>query len=147
MLSTRDDKWVENRIRWKASRYDLPTVQAFEMDDVPAAHRDWLLAAAEENEVGIPVLVFLGDESRWTLVGTRKVISSCGDNLRQCRLSEIESVRRRVQPTTEKDLECLEVKLREGGVSTIWAPRGGEVFALWSTLEMFCRQPSPNRDQ
>lgn len=140
MLSMHDEDWIEDRIRWKASRYNLPSAgQMWEMSDVPVHWHDRLRAIAEEHDAGTPVLVFLGDNVRWTLVGTRKVVSLCHGSLAQCPLSELERVRRGEQPA-KVDLECLELKLRgREDLAMVWAPRGDALFALWSVLEMFCR--------
>ncbi len=57
---------------------------------------------------------------------------------------DLERVRHRQQPVTEENLECLELKLRDqDGVSTMCAPRGDELFALWSILDMVSQSEMP----
>jgi hypothetical protein len=134
------DDWLENRIRWKAAKHGLPADHTFAFPDLQETHRDDFTRVAEQRGVGKPVLAFLDFGSRWTLLGTRRIVSSYDETLIEVELSEVREVGRRDRDLSKHELEFLrlETKTSDSPI-VVWAPRGREFFALWSILSMLCR--------
>lgn len=136
----RNDDWIENRIRWKAAKHGLPSDHAFAFPDLPETHRDHLTRVAEQRGIGNPVLALLDLGSRWTLLGTRRIVSSYDENLIEVEFSEVRDVGRRDRELQKHELEFLQLETNTSHAPiVVWAARGREFFAVWNILRMLCR--------
>lgn len=141
------DDWIENRILWKAGKHSLPSGHTHLFTDLPAADRGPFETAAAQSHLGRPILVFSGSPDLWTVLGTRKIMSQHHGRLHVFPLRQLVSVGPRDNPRPwwsneqirnwKGSWEYLLLKRTWWRSSTIWVPRGGEAFALWSILRMF----------
>ena len=140
-----NDQWIDQRIRWRAGKHGLPTHQTFLFPNLPDTHRAMLISIAEDHGVGMPVLAFI-DGSRWTLVGTQRIVSCHDDEMVICDLTAISDVdidedyRTDANPSESNYLKIF--KKEEHEPAMIWAPRGSECFALWNILLMLSKLKS-----
>jgi hypothetical protein len=135
-LATKDDNWIENRILWKASKNGLPGRHTFAYPDWPAS----TIQCAEFYCIGKPVLAFIGDNTRWTLLGTQKLLSSYDEKVIVLSLVEMESVSYFTRDLEKQEMEYLSLTAKgQGDKVIIWAPKGNEYFTLFGILLMFCQ--------
>jgi hypothetical protein len=130
--------FVQDRIRWRAAKQGLPAGCCIDYLQASAVQRTSVSAAVHDDAGG--VLLFWGDESRWTLLTDTFVASWHHRTLHRCALDEIRKEVRlsRVDHEGAEDLkrEAEYIYLRLPNIS-VWASGGRELFALMNVLLMF----------
>jgi len=134
MIPMLDDDFIAGRIRWRASKHGLPNYDTHEFADAP----DVVQAAVNEvcagYDAGLLVLVFGNTSDRWTVIGTRAVVSYYGEAVHHCPLSQIVDFDRSKPFVRKQDMEYFDVTLTDTSTVRIWGPRGSQFSALWNIL-------------
>ena len=69
------DEILEERILWFAARNDLPKRNALLFKDLKPEDQEKFYSIIRAAEIGFPVVLFLAKKGKWSLLGTRKVVS------------------------------------------------------------------------
>ena len=132
------DDWIADRIRHRATRGGHPGGHTWLFPEVPEEARETLLHMAATRQIGTPVLVMMDPPDRWTLLGTRKILS-----MDRGRFSRFELARLRDIDPQNRDVKPGELeRLRLRGTwpwerAIIWGPQGNEIYTWWNMLQMF----------
>ncbi len=88
------------------------------------------------SDSGVPVLLTVCDASRWTLLGTRRIISCYGGTQPQSDIAEIASVRWPAGKTDAEKRACdsLEIVHNNNTRVNVWIPAGIEFYAYFNIL-------------
>lgn len=129
-----DDAFIAGRIRWRASKHGLPDHDTYEFADAPDAVRSSFDDICRDHDIGLAVLVFGNAPERWTVIGTRAVISHYDGAVHHCELSQIADFDSGMPRVPKKEMEYLNVTLNDSSLVRLWGPRGSQFFALWSIL-------------
>lgn len=148
----RTDKFIINRLTWKARQYNLPTKFAFFSTDLPQKLQTYLNSQVDKEKSGTPVLFFTKLTKEWTLVCTQQVV--CNDNEKTF-LINIGDIKQ-ILPTTfdptlvgqhitvdismkKTEWETIKIIDREGNFHILHADAGKDLFSLWNILLMAVR--------
>jgi hypothetical protein len=134
-MQSQSDEWIENQVIQNLRKHGLPGQSTRLYDEHDAVIPTELKDYAASNMVGRPVVAFIGDQSRWTLLGTQKIASKNVDTLTEVLLDQIQEIHEfpRGMPK-ECGCEYLEVVDRHKRSHIIWGPVGSQFYALWNTL-------------
>ena len=69
------DEVLEERILWFAARNYLPNRKALVFNDLKPEDQEKFYSIIRTVEIGFPVMLFLAKKGKWTLFGTRKIVS------------------------------------------------------------------------
>ena len=69
------DEFLENRILWRAGINDLPSKNGLFFKDLNDSEKAIFEGVMQSSVIGIPVLLFLSKNRKWTLFGTRKLVT------------------------------------------------------------------------
>ena len=69
------DEFLENRILWRAGINDLPSKNGLFFKDLNDSEKAIFEGVMQSSAIGIPVLLFLSKNRKWTLFGTRKLVT------------------------------------------------------------------------
>ena len=143
--------FIENRIKWAASKHGLPTANSFFFEDLESNVRNKYLDRLKDYEIGNSVLLFKDENENWTIVGTDKVAWGSETELKIIPHNEIH----RMQPKQLKDVKEKVKFVRDVSKKSDWhelsvtdnlnnetiltAQKGGDFFALWNILLMLGR--------
>jgi hypothetical protein len=108
-----------------------------------------LKAVVDGRELGIPVACCVGDDSHWTLLGTRGMASSGLDRMVAVAFGDIRRISVSVSldayyaenPSREKSLtaEFLIIEDQIGNLNYCWFSTHIELFAFWNILRRLSR--------
>ena len=134
-MQLQSDEWIEKLIIQNIRKHGLPGESTRLYDEHDAVIPTELKVYAATNMVGRPVVAFIGDQSRWTLLGTQKIASKDVDTLTEVSLDQIQEIHEFPRGTPKEcGCEYLEVIDRRKRSHIIWGPVGSQFFALWNTL-------------
>lgn len=133
-----DDQFVAGRIRWRASKHNVLRGDTHEFAAAPEALRSFIDDTCAGYEVGLLVLVFGRTRDRWTVVGTRAVVSHFDAATNFCPLSEVAALTSGTPLAKKQEMEVLRVSRADSSSVHLWAPCGPEFFALWNILVGLC---------
>ncbi|MCZ9246363.1 hypothetical protein OM261_03025 [Escherichia albertii] len=131
-----DDRFLfyEEKLRWRMSRQISNANTIFYENQ-----KDSVQQILKKYTKRIPVLVFWGNERRWTIVNGLEVVSVFDEHLHYIYLNEIN---KKIRPdfSHKKSLyfKCeLKFILLGRNRIKIWVPEGRLYFALMNVLQMF----------
>ncbi|EJJ6392264.1 hypothetical protein ACWBEP_003347 [Escherichia albertii] len=131
-----DDRFLfyEEKLRWRMSRQISNANTIFYENQ-----KDSVQQILKKYTKRIPVLVFWGNERRWTIVNGLEVVSVFDEHLHYIYLNEIN---KKIRPdfSHKKSLyfKCeLKFILLGRDRIKIWGPEGRLYFALMNVLQMF----------
>lgn len=134
-----DDAFIAQRIRWRASQHGLPSDDTFAFGEHPANLAAAIKDACSDHEVQNPVLVFGRQLDRWTILGTRKLLSRYENNVSACEYSQITELGHAERLEDKATLQLIRVKLVDGREVRAWGPPGAQFFAMWNIVLMLSR--------
>lgn len=133
------DNWIENRIRFRVAKNNLPGGNTYEYSRIPATVFPSINKVVEQQRIHRPVLAFVDEnnQDRWTLLGTEKILSQDSGRLDSARLAKLKKIEAQNPDLSKNEMQYL--RLRTGFLKScvVWAPPGPEFFALWNILQMF----------
>ncbi|MCB9223249.1 MAG: hypothetical protein H6582_03645 [Crocinitomicaceae bacterium] len=141
----KSDQFISDRIIWRAEQHEFPYETAFLYSKLPESEKQIYDQLAHSNEIGIPVLFFKANGHKWTILGTRKVISGTMDNYVTIDYSQIEDTNPGGIPFPSDDedtddeidkeaLNELGVKEFNGKESSLCTMNGPEFYMLYNIL-------------
>lgn len=136
-MDTQSDDWIEHRMRWAFGKHELTPAQAHFIPDLLADCPAEAIEAASSGRVGRAVVAFSRGDERWTLVGTRAVISHFDGQDVRVDLAELATIDVADRNLKKTEHEHLALTDRDGRQHVIWLPRGGAFFAVWGVLKRF----------
>jgi hypothetical protein len=143
------DTWIEGRILWKAGQNASAFKRTYRFADLAKGLRERLATALGRHAVGRPVLAFIDDAQRWTVLGTAGLVSRYHGGDHRFRLRDLTGIDPVGGPMPwwspervsdwKAGLEYLCLWRSWWRGTRVWGPPGAETFALWNTLLMFPR--------
>jgi hypothetical protein len=145
------DQDIENKLRWKAARYHLPTSFSFYWKDLPTDRQSDVASRIDVTTSGEPVLIFTTAAGKWTLICTRQVIGFDGQVLETVNLTEMRQImphgipplgdQPKAPQLTINKAEWNQLVITSSGDTsrTLYAQPGPDFFALWNILQMVRR--------
>lgn len=157
---SKSNEYIEGRIKWRAEQNKLPSDNAFHFDTLNCKLKLKFENLFKGIDLGIPILLFLGEENTWTIVGTRKAISGTFKNFEQISYSEITKHTVGDDPfhefyapeEDEYDVEEFHkmaqhqilLRNKNNEVITLNTSQGSDLYALYNILIMMIRLASDN---
>jgi len=139
------DKFLEERLIWKAKQYNFPTEHAFYYNDLPSNVQELSLTSIPQEKSGTPVLLFTTLTKQWTLLCTRQIVWGDGQIISSLNYSEIKSARPteldKWNPPEHKKNEWKEITItdKKNAKIILTANPGKDFFALLNILLMMFR--------
>ena len=113
----------------------MPSRDTHEFIDTPVAVRAAIDDVYGSYDIGLPVLVFGNVADRWTILGTRAVLSFYDGALHHCALPQIAGFNNpKASRVPKQNRQYLTVRLVDSSTVQLWGPRGSQFFALWNIL-------------
>lgn len=134
-----DDVHIADRILWRAAQHNLPADETFLFADMPKAIRRALQEEVATHDVGDPVLVFGSKLDRWTVVGTRGVVSSHFGAASHFHHANMSGFAWADPQGIKRCYQLIEVTLTDGTRAHAWGPPVNQAVALQSILLMLSR--------
>ncbi len=148
---SKSEEFIENRIKWRASKHDLPnkSVRLFEnlTDETKAEY----LTHFNEEDCGKIILLFTDSKNNWTALGTKKIIGFDGTKFNSVKFDSIEDVDSKNRKEYFEKAEAGETKLKKikkrnesellvtefnGKETTFITKKGSDLFSLWNIMMM-----------
>ena len=86
------EEFIENRIKWRASKHDLPNKNVHLFENLTADKKAEYLTHFNENDCGKLILLFTNSKKIWTAIGTKQIIGFDGINYNSVELNSIKDV-------------------------------------------------------
>lgn len=149
----KSDLYIQGRIKWKAGKNDFPTTTAFYFDELEQDLKQKYEALLKQEEIGMPVLLFLGKSDNWTVVGTQKVAGGDDKSLISMSYDEIKintvgddpfnEINTKGDDSPEEfqktEQDHLLLKNEFGELIKLYSAKGREVYALFNIIIMLKR--------
>ena len=132
------DELYRDRILWRAKQHKLFDKNCCQYSNLKNDQATFIANILPKNIN--PVIVFLENTEKWTVLGTRSICSYYDANLVCAGLDKIEkkiSLSRPVGVGPEEARRQSNFLCLDKTGQLIWAPAGDELFALWNILRMF----------
>ncbi|MDO6739452.1 hypothetical protein [Wenyingzhuangia sp. 2_MG-2023] len=105
--------FIENRIKWRASKHDLPNKNVHLFENLTADKKAEYLTHFNESDCGKIILLFTDSKKRWTAIGTKKIIGFDGTNYNSVELNSIKDVDSKNRKEYFEKAESGETKLKK----------------------------------
>lgn len=147
----KSESFIENRIKWKASQYNLPNERVFLFEGLDKQKRAQYMRQISREKTGKIVLLFTDSEDNWTAVGTKMIIGYYGERMNSISLDEIQRSTSKSfyelqfmvpksQKRIQKELECeLLIIDKRGNKKVFITDKGSDFFALFNIVLMLSR--------
>lgn len=147
----KSESFIENRIKWKASQYNLPNERVFLFEGLDKQKRAQYMRQISREKTGKIVLLFTDSEDNWTAVGTKMIIGYDGERMNSISLDEIQRSTSKSfyelkfmvpksQKRIQKELECeLLIIDKRGNKKVFITDKGSDFFALFNIVLMLSR--------
>ena len=143
----RSEEFLENRILWKGSKYNLPNRSARLFEYLPEEDKEPYLSLLKPLAMGKILWLFKNPKGPWTVVGTRMVAGFNGNVLEWMTLKSIREVTsKNLRDSGLRGFASGEMKKRQehklsvidiGGRENVFVTNtGNDFFALWNILAM-----------
>jgi hypothetical protein len=148
------EEFLEDRIKWKASRYSLPNKSVFLFENLSDEVRKKYLIHFNENDSGKSVLLYTDSKKNWTILGTKMIIGFDGVKLNSIKLSSIKEVISKNLKEQYLQYEAGETKLKKlkkrnecklsvidfnDNETVFITKKGHDLFSLWNITQMITR--------
>lgn len=145
------EEFIENRIKWRASKHDLPNKSVFLFENLVNDKKAEYLTHFNEEDCGKIILLFTDSKKNWTAIGTKKIIGFDGSEFNSVELSSIKDVDSKNRKEYFEKAEAGETKLKKikkrnesellitefNGKETIFiTKKGNDLFSLWNIMMM-----------
>ena len=145
------EDFIENRIKWRASKHDLPNKNVHLFENLTADKKAEYSTHFNENDCGKIILLFTDSKKNWTAIGTKKIIGFDGTNYNSVELNSIKDVDSKNRKEYFEKAETGETKLKKikkrnesellitdfNGKETIFiTKKGSDLFSLWNIMMM-----------
>jgi hypothetical protein len=139
-----DDAQLVRRIRHQVSRHQLqPGAMQIIQDDeinVKCDQLPELYNVVASGTAGLPVLLIIDSEERWTIVGTHGIVSKYGGSLYTVVLDQICDCNVPADSVEGKGRhEYLQIVKDDGLNMSIWIRSGAVYYAIWNILLMLIK--------
>ncbi len=138
-------QFLENRIKWKASQYNLPNENVFLFENLNEENKMKYLTHFNEHDSGKIILLFTDSKKNWTALGTKMMFGFDGLKLSSVKLNSIKSVisknlkdhhKTNIKKREEHKLSVIDFNENE----TIFiTKKGSDFFSLWNIILMIVR--------
>lgn len=144
----RSDDFIENRLRWRATKNGLPKASSFFFEDLVLSEKLRYKDELEPYKIGKPVLIFLGENGTWTIFGTLKVISGVEQSFECVSYSKIDKLTfgddplqvflksKNLKEFVKEDQHQILVCEKGGRIVTLNGPKGYEFYIMYNILLM-----------
>ncbi|MEM6894613.1 MAG: hypothetical protein AAF554_13055 [Bacteroidota bacterium] len=148
------EEFIKNRIKWRASKHDLPNKSVHLFEDLTADKKAEYLTNFNENDYGKIIFLFTDSKKYWTAIGTKKIIGFDGTNYNSVELNSVKDVDSKNRKEYFEKAEQGETKLKKikkrnerellvtefNGNETIFiTKKGSDLFSLWNIMLMITR--------
>lgn len=68
----KSDQYLQERVIWRAGQHKLPTANAIFFDELSQEQKRKYETLLRGTDIGIPALLFVGKNNKWTIVGPER---------------------------------------------------------------------------
>ncbi|NRD24893.1 hypothetical protein HNV10_16685 [Winogradskyella litoriviva] len=145
------EEFIENRIKWRASKHDLPNKSVFLFENLANDKKAEYLTHFNEEDCGKIILLFTDSKKNWTAIGTKKIIGFDGSEFNSVELNSIKEVDSKNRKEYFEKAKAGATKLKKikkrneselliaefNGKETIFiTKKGSDLFSLWNIIMM-----------
>jgi hypothetical protein len=139
-MTSTDENWIEESLVRMLHQHGLPRLHTHVMSD-PSFDKPSSMSIAIVNEsIGVPIVAVIDDAEKWTVLGTKAVISKHHGELVTVPYQEISSVEPAgLGQQAKAEHTRLEIRDANGRLSLVWLPPGNELFAFCNILRRMAK--------
>ncbi len=137
-MIAKTQKLIEDRIRWKAKKHNLPGDNSAYIADLDLNIKKKIMEKLEETGRSKPVLAFFESENKWSVITTDSIVGYKDKEILMTyfnEILEIDGFKDAKKGKKKEELDTL-VVIGKNKSCNYWAPKGGEFFALWNICSM-----------
>jgi len=151
------EEFIENRIKWRASKQDLPNKNVHLFENLMADKKAEYLTHFNENDCGKIILLFTDSKKYWTAIGTKNIIGFDGTNYNSVKLNSIKDVdsksrKEYFEKAEQGENNLAKIKKRNerellvtefnGNETIFMTKKGSDLFSLWNIMLMITKMNS-----